>query len=163
MPDVLNLHRVDIARGIDAVLPALGTLKTHSGRFGLAEVKRLANATPAVLVSVLRLTKQPSAIARWNATMALFVLTRDQLDLPRDESAISISEFLCHWLDGRQFVYGQAVTDIDAQNLYASELESLGLSLWGITFKSQLSVAQTPYSYGGNGIVDPLDQSLYKR
>lgn len=163
MADMLNLHLQDITASIKTALPALKTCETHTGRFGLAEVQRLAKAAPAVLVSALRYQSQQNPVMPWVATVVVYILTRDLDGLPRDKSSRTLAEYISNWLRGRQFVYGHAITDVDAQNLYATELEKIGISLWGITFKSPLADAAIPPSRGGNGVAPLLDESLYVR
>ena len=157
----LNDVLTEVVDGIKLALPALPTCKTHSGRFGLEEVKRLANAAPAVLVSCLRLQANSHPVIRWSATCAVFVLTRDLVGLPRDVSARSLSAYLCGWLRGRQFSGCHAVSSVDAQNLYAGDLEKIGISLWGITWMQSLESINPAESHGGNEPVPLLMPSQY--
>lgn len=161
MPDVLNTHLDDIVSSISAALPALQTCSTHAGRFTEDDIRRLTKAVPAVLVSALRIQPQAQLIAPKVATIGIYIVTRDQPGLARDRSARSIAEYLHDWLRGRAFAGGHAVTDVDAANLYSGKLESIGISLWGISFKSPLQDLQVMPSRGGNEVAEPLQTSFY--
>jgi hypothetical protein len=154
----------EVVAGIKLLLPELPTCKRHSGRFGLSEVRTLANQAPAVLVSCLRIQPQTGTASSWSANCALFILTRDAKELPRDRSALFLAENLALYLRHRRFAQCEAIVNVDAQNLYATELEGIGVSLWGVTFVQPLQrtndlKARQPW--GDNEIPTPLPRVEY--
>jgi hypothetical protein len=138
---------LDVRNAIVATLTAkLGpnvSVQPHRGRFDNAqEIQRFATKAPAVLVAALRVQRADDmgGISRLPVQWGIFVITKDEPKLPRDQGAIGLVETILmltpdnDW--GAQSV--GAVSNLDARNLYAQQVDSLGIALWGIGFEQPI-------------------------
>jgi hypothetical protein len=94
-------------------------------------------------VALLRvpLNDASEAMPQMPAAWAVFVVTRDLPQLPRDAGAIVLVEKLQLLISGN--TWGRDDTSapraIDARNLYSGAVDKLGVALWGISFEQTIS------------------------
>lgn len=141
--DLLNA----IKTAIKTALPELRRCDVHGGRFDLAELKRIAIQTPAVLVSLLAApeTKPKETEERdIELSIGLYVVTSDKVSLPRHLSVINIVEALLILIPINDWGLKKISepTDINAQNLYSGDIDKHGITLWAISFKQKVRVGK---------------------
>ncbi|MDE2667551.1 MAG: hypothetical protein OXI69_15530 [Acidobacteriota bacterium] len=149
-----------VAAEIQAWLPELKTCEGHDGRFDLAELKRRALKTPAVLVSCGGTTSVEergdegiNSTRQWTA----FVLTRDAPGLSRGEAArnlVDALEFLIllgairteektgvQRQSNRWGLRGVGQPEqLRSQNLYSGTIDKKGVALWAVSWRQTLSL-----------------------
>lgn len=136
--------RAAIVAGLQATLGSKVTVESHRGRFdNVEEIRRFATRAPCVLVAALRIPVDDAGgglvvlPAMWGA----FVITRDAGDLSRGDAAAALAEAVClairdnEW--GRDDV--NTPTSIDARNLYATEIDKLGVAMWGVGWQQTVA------------------------
>ncbi len=105
-PDLLAALPGLIADRLHALLPALRECAGMAGGFDLSDLKREGIAAPAVRVSLLSLSPlgaEAGPRRRWVANLAVYIVTKDALGLPRDAAALAIAQTLLaaipdnHW------------------------------------------------------------------
>lgn len=125
----------------DAVGPKI-TVQTFGGRFDLAELKRWGARAPCLLVAAMGLPRLELEGGTWNADVrwAVFVLTKDLPQRPRDATALDLVEATLvvirpeeDWGDPD----GQAVRDVAAENLYSGQIDTNGVALWVVTWRQR--------------------------
>lgn len=119
------------------------TCETHRGQFNdAAEVKRYAVAAPAVLVAITAAPAKAigSGVQLMDASVALFVITKDAPKLPRDTGALALVEALQLELQDNFFAdtASAAPRAISSQNLYSPAVDKLGVALWGVKFQQKV-------------------------
>ena len=132
--------RASIVTALTAALPAGTSVQAHRGRFdSAAEIQKFAAKAPAVLVACVRagLRGPGQGLAQMPASWAIYVITRDIPQMPRDAGAIALVEALMLQVSGN--CWGRtdisAPSDVQAQNLYAGSIDTLGVALWAVTFE----------------------------
>lgn len=132
--------RAAIVAGLAAALPAGTSVQAHRGRFdNAAEIQRFATKAPVVLVACVqaRLREPGAGLAMMPASWAVYVITRDVPQIPRDAGAIALVEAVLLKVAGN--CWGRtdvgAPTDVEARNLYAGNVDTLGVALWAVTFE----------------------------
>ena len=127
-----------IVVGITERLPALKTVQTHGGSITEAELKRWGAVAPAVFVSVLGLRNPNTRLLdNVDVVFCLYVVTRDTPKAKRDVLALNLVQGLNQLLVGQRWQHEGFVSiphSVDSQNLFNTELDRTGLSLWAITF-----------------------------
>lgn len=139
-----------IAARIREVLPGLRDCRGIAGRLDVEDLKRRGIAAPAVLVTRLR-TRQDRTYAGPHHTfrmqMAAFILTRDELGLPRDHGAANLAQVLlglipdCDW--GRPGDVGPAEA-VNEEPLVSVASDQLALALTAVTWEQVVAVAPFP-------------------
>jgi hypothetical protein len=149
-PDLLATLPEVIAARIRVALPGLRDCRGMAGRFDLDQLKARGVAAPAVLVSRLRI-RQDATLAgphvTWTAQMVAFVLTRDELGLPRDVAAANIVQVLLRLIPdqtwGRPDDLGGAFEAAEEPLITASS-EKQALSLSAVTWTQPLALSGLP-------------------
>jgi len=124
-------------------------IEAHPGRFDEAEIKRLANKTPAILTSFMRYTDEDHTI-----DFISWVLYRaDSKDRLYDGALKIVSSLIpvigdldAEWSIG-------SGKDIEAECLYSGSLDQINITLWGIKWKWHITNL-APYE-GEGGILFP--------
>lgn len=114
------------------------TLKiaAHAGRFTEAEIRRLANQTPAILTSLMRL-KDGKGTDNSECRFVCWVLVRaNNADKIYDDGLklVSLLTPVIRSISGRSAYNGTDVTDIEAENLYTGTLDSINISMWAVSW-----------------------------
>lgn len=149
-PDDLLAQVPDlIAARIHDALPALRTCEGRAGRFDVSALQKLGVATPAVLVSILRLSQGPIASGpapEFTAEIAAFVVTKDQLGLTRDVAAAGICQTLLRLVP--ETTWGieamGAAHALEALPLITSSELGTGVSLWAVTWRQPIVLVGAP-------------------
>lgn len=153
---VLIDYQERVVAQIHEHLPLLKTCTTHPGKMTIEELKGIAIKAPAVHVAMLNIGSRPNAdgVKEKAVTMIAYVTTRDTSRLPSEQSAINIVEALGRLIPRRQFhPLAYTADDTAAANLYSKRGGSLGVSLWGVTWKQTIRL---------DGVPDgPLLKTLY--
>jgi hypothetical protein len=138
-----------VAAQIRAALPELVTCKGIVGRLDLDEVQAKGFATPAVLVSRLRLDQArdlagPHRVYR--VFMAAFVLAKDTLGLPRDTAATNIAQVIIQLLPDARFGRSDIgpAERIAEEPIVTSAIRKAGVALTAITWEQDVSLAALP-------------------
>ncbi|MBP9184348.1 MAG: hypothetical protein KBF78_14525 [Fuscovulum sp.] len=136
-----------IALQVRGVLPELATCKAIAGRLDLAEVQRSAFATPAVLISRIRLDQGtdlagPHRVFR--VMLAAFVLTKDSLGLPRDLAATNIAQTIVQLLPDCRF--GRAdigpAERISEEPIVTDAIRKAGVALSAVTWEQSVALPE---------------------
>lgn len=120
---------------------AFVTIDEYAGEFNSTEIGRLGFNSPAVLVTLLG-WKPPVASSRLGgpraarARVAAFIVTKDGKGrVSRMRAAAERAELICGLLPAwRPTGCINAVSGIEAQNLYSAAVDKGGLSLWSVTW-----------------------------
>jgi len=117
------------------------TVGTHGGEYSLKEIQRYAQKAPAVIISVLSCDTDKSPLVTIGATahMAAFVMDRSHAGDPRDENALDLVTRLLRILAAPGQFWGltgclSAPQNIRSRNLYAPDLDGIGIALWAVTW-----------------------------
>ena len=131
--------RQSIVNALITALPNGTQVQAHGGRFdSVEEIKRYITKGPAVLVSCMRvpISNPGSGRLMLPCGWAIFVITKDLPQLPRDQGAIALAEAVVLQVSGNLWGRSDVMApfNIDSRNLYSAKVDTLGVALWGITF-----------------------------
>lgn len=156
-PDLLAKLPALIAARISAALPELRECAGMVGGFDVEELKRQGLRAPAIRVS--RLGVQPmQALAgphdRFAVAMAAFVVTRDQMGLPRDEAMSNIVAALLQMVP--ENCWGESgvgpAQQIEERVLVGREARAITAALSAVTWRQPVTLAPRP-----EGTVMPVE------
>ena len=159
---MINEVLTAIKTAVKSALPELRRCEVHGGRFDINELKRVATQTPAVLVSLLATPDvkiKETEERDIELTIALYVVTSDKPQLPRNVSIINIVEALLLLIPINDWGVAKISEpkEISSQNLYSGDIDKHGIAMWAISFKQTVRV-------GVNVWLDPngvLPSQLY--
>jgi len=120
-------------------------IAAHPGRFDEAEIKRLANQTPAILTSFMRYTDENHTV-----DFVSWVLYRaDSIDRLYD-GALNIASTLIPVIGNldAEWSIGSG-KDIEAECLYSGSLAQINITLWGVKWKWHIRELTLDKSEGG--------------
>jgi hypothetical protein len=127
-------------------------IASHPGMFNEAEIKRLANQTPAILTSFMRYQDEDNKVS-----FISWVLYRaNSKDLLYDGALKIVSALIpvIRDIDTDWSIGGGQ--DIEAECLYSGSLDQINVTLWGI--KWDWEILRTIFDEGEGGIrLDDLD------
>ena len=106
-------------------------IAAHPGQFNEAEIKRLANQTPAILTSLLRYSDEDQSVS-----FASWILYRaDSKDRLYDGALKIVSALIpvLKDLDAEWSMGGGH--HIEAECLYSGTLDQINITLWGVRWK----------------------------
>jgi hypothetical protein len=134
---------------IAAALPKTIKVEAHPGQFSEAEIRRLANQTPAVLTSFMRYQEDGHFIdfVSWVVCRAS---GKDRLY----DGALQIVSALIpivKEIDAEWSIGGGE--DIEAECLYSGALDNLNVTLWAVRWS--LHIRETFLESGEGGIPEP--------
>jgi hypothetical protein len=127
----------------------------HPGLFNEAEIKRLANQTPAILTSFLRFTDE-EGIAGTISLVSWVLYRADSKDRLYDGALKIVSALVpvIREIDADWSIGGGQ--DIDAECLYSGALDQINVTLWGVRWNWK--IRGTVFDEGEGGIrLDDLD------
>lgn len=135
----MKSFRDNIVEQVHTALPALKMCRAHGGRFDLGELKAVAARCPAAFVAPLRVVSTQDdgdgrtvARIRW----ALYIVTRDAPQLPRDVAALHLVEWLLVWLPRQRWGGPSGRPEgVSADNLFSRQVDGVGVALWGLTWE----------------------------
>lgn len=118
------------------------TVDTHGGEYSLDAIRRYAQKAPAVIVSVLSVDSDKAQLetqATGTVHMAAFVMDRSHAGNPRGDSALDLVTRLLRVITTSGQFWGldgclAAPSNIKARNLYAPDLDGVGIALWSVTW-----------------------------
>jgi len=124
-------------------------IAAHPGMFNEAEIKRLANQTPAILTSFMRYTGENHTI-----DFVSWVLYRADGKDRLYDGALKIVSALVPVLEDldAEWSIGSG-KDIIAECLYSGSLDQINITLWGI--KWRWHITDLKLNEGGGGILFP--------
>lgn len=138
--------RDGIVAAIKAAIPALKEVKSHAGRFDLAELQRLAAKAPAVRVACLGVlsAKATPGCVEITVSWAAFVIAKDQRGLKRDAAALALITAIMPTIPGNLWGLDNvdAPDKIRADNLYSGKLDQKGVALWGVRWQQDMQLGQ---------------------
>lgn len=136
----LDTLRDAIVATLHAAFPVLPSVEGHGGRFDLPELQRMGAQTPALRVVVLQVPEaMDSAAGSFDlaAEIAVFVVTRDAPQKPKDAAALATVSQLLTVIPGNR--WGLDFIDhpetVRADNLYSAPLDKVGIALWAISWR----------------------------
>jgi len=127
-------------------------IAAHPGLFNEAEIKRLANQTPAILTSFIRFSEKDNIIS-----FVSWVLYRADSKDRLYDGALKIVSALIPVLRGIDAEWSIGGADgIDAECLYSATLDQINVTLWGVRW--DLQIPSTVLDDGEGGVrLDDLD------
>lgn len=149
----INTLLNSIKTQLNTQFPELKTCEIHDGRFDVTELKRVATKSPAMHVSVLTVPKvSDEATEQVNGilNLVIYVITSDQHQLSKGESARNLVEALLHSISHQRWGnvgIGKAQS-ITAQNLYSSTVNK-GIALWAVTWQQDITLGQDVFDQTG--------------
>jgi hypothetical protein len=123
----------------------------HPGRFDEAEIRRLAQQSPAILTSLMRIDDESN-----EAGFISWVLARAQGRDKLYDAALGFVSALVPVIRGLDADFSMdAPHDIEAECLYSGSLDAVNVTLWAVgwTWKLQKSVLEE--GEGGFPVCDP--------
>lgn len=139
-----------IAARIKVALPALRDCRGMAGRFDLDQLKQRGVAAPAVLVSRLRIRLDETVAAPhfiWHVGMVAFIVTRDELGLPRDVAAANIAQVLLRLIPDQVWGLPEdlgAAYEVAEEPLITASAEKQAIALSAVTWTQRLSLSGLP-------------------
>jgi hypothetical protein len=127
-------------------------IAAHPGLFNEAEIKRLANQTPAILTSFLRYSDKDNTVG-----FVSWVLYRADSKDRLYDGALKIVSALIPVLRGIDADWSIGGGDgIDAECLYSGALDQINVTLWGVRW--DWPIRATVFDDGSGGVrLDDLD------
>lgn len=129
---------------VKARLPALKTVQSHGGSLTEAELRRWGAVAPAVFVSVLGVRNPNTRLLdNVDLVLCLYVATRNSPSGSRDDLALNLVQGLNQLLVAQRWESDCFVglpTNVDSQNLFSTDLDKNGLSLWAITWQQTVEL-----------------------
>lgn len=138
-------QREAIRAALKAGVRDLAESTTHGGRFTEEELRRWGAQAPCAITAVVGFGElnmeggQKVATVLW----ATFIVAADTLTLPRDVAAIALVESaldVIHPAQRWDIETASMPENIEAQNLYGSKLDAMGIALWAITWKQKVDI-----------------------
>jgi hypothetical protein len=130
-------------------------IAAHPGQFNEAEIRRLANQTPAILTSLMRYTDEDH-----RAYLVSWVLYRADTKDRLYDGALKLVSAVIPVIRAMDARFGaDRPTDIEAECLYSGTLDQINITLWGI--KWQWRIAE-PVRYEGDGGIPLLDFDYFE-
>lgn len=148
--DLLATLADTMAARIHVALPDLRDCRGMAGRYDLDQIKNRGVACPAVLVSRLRISQDLTVAAPhflWQVQMVAFILTRDELGLPRDLAAANIAQVLLGLIPDQVWGLGNdlgGAFNVGEEPLITASAEKQALSLSAVTWTQPLSLSGLP-------------------
>lgn len=131
-------HRHAMIGGIKAAMTTLVDVAPHGGRFDLAEVKAIAQKSPAARLSCLSIgnievgSSGLEAMLTWNC----MIITTDRPNALRDDNAFALVSALLKPISDQCWgASTRAAENIRATNLYSRKLTEIGVAMWAVSWK----------------------------
>lgn len=108
----------------------------HAGRFTEAEIRRLANKTPAILTSLMQF-KDGEGTDNSECNFISWVLVRaNNADKIYDDGLklVSLLTPVIRSIPNNSIYDGTEITDVEAENLYTGTLDSINISMWAVSW-----------------------------
>jgi hypothetical protein len=125
-------------------------ITAHPGRFDEAEIKRLANQTPAILTSFMRYTDEDHTVG-----FVSWVLYRSDSKDRLYDGALKIVSALIPVIGNldAEWSVGSG-KDLEAECLYSGPLDQINITLWGVKWKWHIRELYLDNGEGGIFIPD---------
>lgn len=133
-----------IVASIQSNVSEFRVVKAHGGKFNRDELKRVAVATPAALVTVLGGPMDRHGGQAVGVTeMAVFIVTGGNSVTNRKKDALNLVEAVCGLVNNDSWGYGTATapTDVRFDNLYDGKVDRKGVALWVVTWSQNVDLA----------------------
>lgn len=135
--------RAEIARYLNNAIDSVAVIE-HGGPFTLEELKRVAARAPALVVTCLgvpALEVQGTVVVA-HAVWAVFGVTKNEQRRKRDVAGLLLAESVMVEVPHQTWngSASKAPRDVTAANLYSSELDRQGVSLWAIRWRQQVDL-----------------------
>lgn len=118
----------------------------HAGRFTEAEIRRLANQTPAILTSLMDI-KDCEGTDNSECRFVSWVLVRaSNADKIYDDGLklVSLLTPVIRNIPNGSVYAGTDVAGIEAENLYTGTLDSINISMWAVSWTWKVRATQIP-------------------
>ncbi len=144
----------DLQTGIFNTLAADARLagvavSTHGGDFDIAEIKRYAKRTPAVVLALMHsdVTQQGGSPVA-DCSFVIVVVCEDRAGVSKWDQVIDYADTIARILakPGQRWGLTEhgvgAPTKVAARNLYSTKLDAEGLALWGVAWRQVIDLAE---------------------
>lgn len=136
--------RTAVAQAVRDADLGFATVTTHGGRFDQTELKRWMRQTPAALVVLLGVpaTEIQAGTSVARARFAVFVVTSDERNDPRDARAITFTESVMNLVTGNRWdgAACKAPERLQGSNLYSKSLDRGGVAIWAVTWEQLVDI-----------------------
>jgi len=144
MASIASMRRA-IAAQLKVVVPGLRTCEPHQGRIDAAELKRVWQATPAVLIACLGANKVQVSPGTVRATLrwVAFIVCQAPTGESRDDAALVIADVLLRMIPEERWGSDEVgrAEQLRAENLYSGTVDRMGVSLWSVTWVQSVELA----------------------
>jgi hypothetical protein len=127
-------------------LTDLKTCDIHGGSFDVQELLRVSVRAPGVLVTVLDATVDGGAFPpAAQVTFAAFIYAADKPGMPRGQAALALAEAALALIYGADWGISDVQTtpsQIQARNLFSTQLDKKGVAIWGISWQQKIELSQ---------------------
>ena len=150
------MNLLELREGIAAKLDTELTgvfVATHEGEFRIDDVRRYAQRTPAVIVSLGGFDGNQNQIVSKSGALVscmLVIFTENRPANLKDKGSLSLVTQVYRLLTNKQF---WAMDDLSAprnikgKNYYSTGLDKLGVSLWSIGFDTEVDLYDDSESF----------------
>lgn len=120
-------------------------IEAHPGRFDEAELRRLAQRTPAILTSLMRINRETNT-----AEFISWVLARAQSKDKLYDNALVIVSALIPVLENLDAEWSvDAPQNIEAECLYTGNLDAMNVTMWAVKWDWRLTMPVLEEGAGG--------------
>lgn len=136
--------RDSIISSIDAEIATFKAVLPHGGKFDKEELKRIALQSPAALVAVMAgPVEREGGEAMCDAIFTVFVITKGSSQTQRETAVIALAQevgkLAVH--DSWAYEHARAPTGVRLDNLYAGEIDRMGVALWAVSWSQYTAIA----------------------
>lgn len=160
----LVAFRDAIVADFKALLPAIPQVMAHFGPFDLEELQAFVVKAPAIMVSLVGLTRAKQVSSREldaDVHCAAFVVTKSVPNLSADIAALNIAESLAGHLSARKFgPASEPAREIAITNHYSGKLRQTGgmIALFAVEWRQVVRIGT---SVAVTAPVMPLPAEIY--
>lgn len=136
--------RAAIEDRLQAAIPQAHA-STHRGPFTLADVKRIATRSPALVVACLGMPRasREGVFTVCEAAWGVFVITTDKAGIKRDDLSMTLAESVTALVSTERWGGHamKAASDISSANLYSVALDKEGVALWSVRWRQAVEIS----------------------
>lgn len=137
-------YQQTVVDAIGQALPSLKTVQVHGGSITESEIRRWGAQAPAVFVSTLGVkSAQATFLDQADLVFCAYVIAKNSDKADRHVVALNIVQGLSCLLKSAPWTGCDFVTepqDVQSENLFNTEIDKIGLSLWATTWQQTVSL-----------------------
>ncbi len=153
-----------IVADFKTLMPAIPQIEAHFGPFDLEELKAFVVKAPAIMVSLVGLSRSKQVSSREldaDIHCAAFIVTKTTPNLAADVAALNIAESLAGHLSMRKFgPASEPAREVSITNHYSGKLRQTGgmIALFAVEWRQIVRIGT---SVAVTGPVMPLPEEIY--